>query len=158
MTFLELVAKMYHATYQAIVRSKPAEPYAIQVLHDFNGQVSKLDAFAKQPNEGAKYLYRRDNAPFPPDQYLGITPAWLNAVDAEGLLNGRTVRSFGGDATTAVFSWAHGSPPSYYVPPTPIVARTSLEQFLFDAMRASPDLVSRGLTAEAIAGVVGKER
>lgn len=146
---------------RSLVKPKPVEPVALQMLHDFNGFAAKIDAFRNAPNEGAKYLYLRDHGPFPTNEYLGITPGWINAVDGEGLLNGKTVRSFRGDPNTAAFTWVSGSPPSYYQAPGPLLlgdGRHTLEKYLMDMANASSYLRGLGLTPEAVASAAGHEK
>jgi hypothetical protein len=157
MTFLELIAKAYPSLYQSIVKPKPPEPVALQMLHDFKGFAAKIDSFRAQPNDGAKYLYLQGNGPWPTNEYLGITPGWVNAVAYEGLLNGRSVWSFRGDPTTAQFSWTGGMPPAQYVAPQNIAdGHIVLQKCLLDASAASPYLQSLGLTSEAIAAAAGR--
>lgn len=150
MTFFELVQKYYPKVAEAF-KPKPAEPVALQMLHDFKGFAAKIDAFNKQPNDGAKYLYLRDNGPFPTDEFMGVTPGWKNAVMYEGELNNTPVSSFRGDPAQADFSWALGSPPPNYVAPTPVDGRTALKAYLTQAAKDSPFLRGLGLTPEAIA-------
>ena len=151
MTFSDLLKKYFPSAAAAFTPKQP-EPVALQMLHDFNGFAAQIDAFRNAPNEGAKYLYRRDHGPWPTDDYLGITAGWLNAVDGEGLLNGKTVRSFRGDPNTAVFTWVAGTPPAYYVAPQAIAdGKTVLRKYLTDMSAASTYLRNLGLTPEAIA-------
>ena len=150
MTFFDLVKKFY-APVAAAFTPKPPAPAAVQMLNDFDATVAKINAFATAPNDGAKYLYLRDNGPFPTDEYMGVPAGWKNAVDGEGELNGRTVRSFTGDPNTATFTWALGSPPGYYVAPQAIDGKAVLKKYLTDMANASPYLRSLGLTPEAVA-------
>ena len=136
---------------RSLVKPKPVEPVALQMLHDFNGFAAKIDAFNKQPNDGAKYLYLRDNGPFPTNEFMGITPGWVNAVFYEGELDGRNVSSFRGDPAVAKFTWALGVPPSIYAAPTPVDGRTALKAYLTSASSQSAYLRNLGLTPEAIA-------
>lgn len=147
----------FFAKFLQFFHRAPAEPVALQMLHDFSHVAAKIDAFKAQPNEGARYLYYTQNAPWPTNEYMGITPGWLNAVEYEGELNGQPVSNFRGDPTTAIFTWAHSMPPGYYVPPATIAdGRTVLTKFLADMANASPYLRSLGLTQEAIANTAAR--
>lgn len=149
MSFLSSLAKHFHTQRQ---------PLALLLLQSFSWVVGQMDRFKALPNDGAKYLlFVNGMNPRPPQELLGITAGWLNAVAYEGLLDGKPVSSYTEAPAGAVFTWAHSVPPAYYVPlATTADSRSSLVGYLTQMSQESSYLRGLGLTAEAIAETAAK--
>lgn len=153
-------------------RPAPA-PTAIQMLRNFKQVAALAQAFLDCPNEIVKYCLYREEPTLRsiPRELLGVSAGWINACDADGLLDNVSVHQCNVDAeaktvsingappvpvtaTSPTQGWAtaDGHPPDFYQPLGRVNKSGAdiVAEFLRQATTSSY-LRGLGLTEEAIA-------
>lgn len=149
----------------SMFRQQAPAPAAIVVLNDFASYAASVQRWLDLKNEGEKWCYRAASPQlWKFDTALGITPAWINAFDQDGRLNGQGIYTYFWDfarqclttrshevVSDPVLTWANGTRPCPELPAISQSGADIVADWLTEAANGSSSLRARGLTVEAIA-------